>query len=1045
MLTVSNEYKKAVLSNARKFKLRCSINKKTYTEDNIQTINWSGGSIRGETFAIGSTVAADIKIVFSHIVEGIVEAQEFKVDIGVVLANGEVEYVPMGIFIVTAFDQKRNDNQTVIEGMDRFIRMEGIYQSSLHYPARIKDVATEIANLSGVSLNRACFERLLSERINKPEGYTLRQAIGLIAQFEGGFALFNRSGELEIRQLADPNYELDPSNYYSKGLSKNEALYRINGIQVKTGTSEGLLTIGNPTGNQILLDNKIMTQNLLTIINNRISSINFYPFQLKWQGDPALEAGDWLTIIDLKGNRFKVPNLNYSLSFNGGLSGNSSATQKSISQTSYQSRGILNQVISDIRGWISAEGGNWTYEGLDVPLNPKEGDTWFKPNGPDTEIWRYEKNEQEILDWVFKVSTAENAEIRKELKKQQVELTQTKQKLVAMNETVQQAITSAGFARDSLSAVENKVTQALRQAQDSYQKGQELLRNVTSLQGQTRDLTQITDRLSGVVTQSVQRTDFDKVKRLVLTNTATMEQTSQGLLLKADKTVVAGLTQEITRYGSEVSVQNNRIQSLVTETNGIKTKVSLLEQTQAGFQQTVTNQLTGFSSQQTQLAGQYQRVIESIGGIEAAINVSGKWESGSINGSTGLPFAFNTFVRTEFITVDPGRAYLPTKKDKTAKTMYFYWYDENKRKVSSGSGTTAQVAPANAKYLRAAAAAEGISPEKITFGIIEGTEYKAFTQPIRSQLIQTADRFNLMLAKGELLAQLNIEAGKTLIQNKKIFLDAETVAFSGKAFIPVALIKDLRVDAATIYGTLNAANVRVVNMDAANLSSGYINNARLRSQSITADKLAVNAIQVGFNTFSQSLKIDPYSLGFYSRNILSGRLTSEGMEFWYGSRKVGRIGESAKLGNESVRGITMELEDTGDYVSWAYRKNKTDRATASIMTLDPKGRFTGRAGVHITTDLHFSKVKPNQENARDFLEFAVMNYKNTLYSALTNASKKSGLLYGENSLYLLHNNGVIPVEDIKNVVYALKGLGRVSLPIGISTSGEVRAYKTITL
>lgn len=159
MLNVTNTYKQAILSDTRQFKLRCTINKKTYTEEDIQTVDWSGGSISGETFAIGSTVAADAKITFSHIVEGIAEEQEFKIEIGLVLPSGSVEYIPLGVFIVTGFDQKRNDNQTIIEGMDRFIMMEGSYISKLTYPARIKDIAIEIANLSGIKINRKAIRK----------------------------------------------------------------------------------------------------------------------------------------------------------------------------------------------------------------------------------------------------------------------------------------------------------------------------------------------------------------------------------------------------------------------------------------------------------------------------------------------------------------------------------------------------------------------------------------------------------------------------------------------------------------------------------------------------------------------------------------------------------------------------------------------------------------------------------------------------------------------------------------------------------------------
>ena len=327
-----------------------------------------------------------------------------------------------------------------------------------------------------------------------------------------------------------------------------------------------------------------------------------------------------------------------------------------------------------------------------------------------------------------------------------------------------------------------------------------------------------------------------------------------------------------------------------------------------------------------------------------------------------------------------------------------------------------------------------------------------------SEQQQLADRIALMVEKGDVIARLNIEAGKTLIQNNKIFLDADTVYFSGKAFIPMAKIKDLAVTNAKLgnisadkitFGELNGAKARITNIDAANISSGFLDNQRIRSNSITADKLAVNAIQDGFNNYSQNLKIDPYTLSFFNKNQLSGKLTSEGMEFWHGTRKIGRIGENSKIGNETIRGIAMNLDHEGDYISWSYRKAQNDSAFTSMLMLDPRGKFSGKAGIHMDADVHMIKVKPGIPSAREFLRFGVVNYNNTFYSALLNDSGKSGVMFGSGYLYLLHNNVVLPVEDIRNIVRALKGLGTLQLPTSIRTSGQgsgtVASFKTVKL
>ncbi len=95
-----------------------------------------------------------------------------------------------------------------------------------------------------------------------------------------------------------------------------------------------------------------------------------------------------------------------------------------------------------------------------------------------------------------------------------------------------------------------------------------------------------------------------------------------------------------------------------------------------------------------------------------------------------------------------------------------------------------------------------------------------------SRFTQLSNNVNLKVNKGDVIGQINLEAGRTLLQNQKIYLDADTVGFSGKAFIPSAAIKDL--DAGKITtGTLDAANVKVINLDANNITSGSIKGTNL--------------------------------------------------------------------------------------------------------------------------------------------------------------------------------------------------------------------------
>lgn len=449
MLDVSTEFNDAMKAENRRFETRIKIGDTVYTKKDINSWIFTGGSISGETFQIGSTFSNSIKIEFCSIIEGIKELDEVIVEVGIATYDADFnytnippaqvgsaqvgsaklihykptvyEYVPLGTFYVTTCDPDRNEKKTTLEASDRFLFMEDEYVSELKYPAKIRDVALEIANKSGMKINETNFSMISTTTIGKPEGYTYRQAIGLIAQFEAGYARFNRNNELEVKQLIDPKFSISPSEYFQKGLTKNELMYKVGGISCtvsvksESGDEQVTYTSGSNTGPQIVLDNKVMTQAQLDNIYQKVKDLNFYPYTLNWRGNPALEMGDWLTLTDRDGTSFKAPNLSYTLTFSGGLTAVSSANTNSSAQTVSAYSPPMNQIIKDINSRLDAAGKNSVYDGTEEPPYPKEGDIWFKKNGPDDEIWIYTKLEDGTYDWVMTTSTRLSDEIQEKI------------------------------------------------------------------------------------------------------------------------------------------------------------------------------------------------------------------------------------------------------------------------------------------------------------------------------------------------------------------------------------------------------------------------------------------------------------------------------------------------------------------------------------------------------------------------------------------------------------------------------------------------------
>lgn len=161
---------------------------------------------------------------------------------------------------------------------------------------------------------------------------------------------------------------------------------------------------------------------------------------------------------------------------------------------------------------------------------------------------------------------------------------------------------------------------------------------------------------------------------------------------------------------------------------------------------------------------------------------------------------------------------------------------------------------------------------------------------------------NLRVQKNELLSQINLQAGHTLIQSNKIYLDAESVVFSGKAFIPNAAIVDLRADKITA-GTLNASKVSIINLD--------------------VNRLTGNKTEF-VKSFWRSAYGNYVDIDYSGMRVTYGNTTTEfnshGMEITAVGELIGGIGwQGMKNMPPNYQGLTFWLDGGGDYMAWSAR------------------------------------------------------------------------------------------------------------------------------
>ncbi|MCC4366394.1 peptidase [Limosilactobacillus reuteri] len=478
MLTQSKETRDAWRASQRTLDIKVMIDGKTYGATDVNSLKYDSGAYNGDTFAIGSTYSNTVQIEFSHLIEGLKLGMEVRPSIGIKTSSGYV-YEPLGVFIISSeIKMDRNNNLTTVSASDRFCGLEGAYVSKLTYPAKVLDVIAEICAQSGVKANTDDLARL-PHQADLPApitGQSYRKALGWIAQLYVGYALFDRQGLFTIRTISEPNYELDPSQYEQAGLTKNEAAYKINGIQCQvtltTKTRNGESTeetktyqAGDATGSQIKLENNIMTPQQLNDIWEQLKDLTFYPFSLNWFGNPAVEAGDWLRLEDKQGNSFVVPNSSYTLDFNGGLSATSKADQTTSSDQMVPWQGSVAQTIKELKIRRSPDGTVVFPPSVTAPpTNAKFNDVWFKKNGNSTELWIFEKQDDGSGKWIRKDLSDDEikkkvADAQQGLNQAKVDIINNKQKADADIENLNKSIEdNKKVADESLQKLNDSVT-----------------------------------------------------------------------------------------------------------------------------------------------------------------------------------------------------------------------------------------------------------------------------------------------------------------------------------------------------------------------------------------------------------------------------------------------------------------------------------------------------------------------------------------------------------------------------------------------------------
>lgn len=357
MYQVSEALDKVISGSGRTFYARLNE-----ISDGIQEIVQTNFSTPDSYFYVGGAIASKIEVSMFTKSQEFVKGTEVKLEIGAI-ADGAIEWIPMGYFTIK--EQKKDRNLLTFTAYDRLeSKLAKAYKSKItKYPAESKEFLTDISKQTGVEFDTSKLsDSLMIDKIltvndqsgeksyKEPfDGFTMQQVVGYIAQLHGTFAICDRNGKVTFRwyealttdypgkigdtagsYLKDQNLSfiyntieflkeshtyLIKTNRYFDDLLQSETMCQISGISCDTENNH----YESGTNINTNLSNPVMTQEWLNKILKKIKDMSYYPVSFSFMGDPRLDVGDVVTIVDAKNNLIDVPVMQHTITFDGGL------------------------------------------------------------------------------------------------------------------------------------------------------------------------------------------------------------------------------------------------------------------------------------------------------------------------------------------------------------------------------------------------------------------------------------------------------------------------------------------------------------------------------------------------------------------------------------------------------------------------------------------------------------------------------------------------------------------------------------------------------
>lgn len=339
--------------------------------------------------------------------------------------------------------------------------------------------------------------------------------------------------------------------------------------------------------------------------------------------------------------------------------------------------------------------------------------------------------------------------------------------------------------------------------------GNRITQTVIADQSNNRYTRRFADSWSAWVRDATQ-TDVTALSGQITANTTQITQNKQAIALKADQTTVDKTNGTVQQLQSQLQVQAGQIATKVSSSDLDAKGYATQTYTQTQIKQTSDNWNANLTKLQNDTKTALTNLSIGVEGVQAQV-----YNSDGSSKITQLSNLISTKVSSDdfnSLSKSVNLQTLDSADINNMKTNGHYFVHNLANNPIGGWVYVDVTGNGNDRIRQDVYQDSGIGHK---YRRLYGTSWTNWEEGATyTEINQLQDAINLRVTKGDLISQINLQAGTALIQSNKLVLDAGTTVFTGEAFIPSAAISSISADKIMLGssalwntdGTLNLVN-----------------------------------------------------------------------------------------------------------------------------------------------------------------------------------------------------------------------------------------------